>query len=177
MATPQTLMKELTHIAELATSQIEGGLAPEDVAEAQFELVRNKIRLLRNVDYESVTSITKLICSCANEIQWSKDQIRDLTVAVNQRLTATGARGSGGIRLRRDNQVCNTFELYLTEDDIAKLNDVRLSDLAHISTMRHRAKLIGLHFASEPTKGRIAMIINYLAKGGELQGEEWHTHS
>ena len=71
-------------------------------------------------------------------------------------------------------QECPTFELYLTLSDRERLTNPDASDRACIAVIKNRAKMIGLHWASEPTKGRIAQILNHLAHGGNLQGIPWY---
>ena len=71
--------------------------------------------------------------------------------------------------------MCSTFELYLTDEENARLRDPSLNDRALLAVLRTRAKLLGLHFPSEATKGRTAMIVNRVAHGGEYRGAQWLT--
>ena len=130
-----------------------------------------KIHMIKKMGYEQVTELTKKIGEVSPVIGWSTEQKRQLVVAVNQKLLH-GGRADGTI-VKKSTQVCSTFELYLTESDWAKLNDVSLSDRALVSVMRHRCKSMGLHHATEPTKGRIAQIINTIAHNNEYHGQQW----
>ena len=172
MASFTNLAAELRHIAKLATSQVEAAIPSNEIAECHYDVITKRLRLLKNGSYEDVTYLTKSINEVSPLVGWTSQQKRALVMAATEALRPA-TRGAGGAVLRKENQVCTTFELYLTADENAALRDPSKSDRAHIQVVKVRAQRLGLLCPSEATKGRMAQIINHLAHNGDLVGASW----
>ena len=160
---------ELKHVSLLATSQVNAGMPPTEVAENHHACIMKKFGMLKGGTYEEVTELTNLITAESPKVGWNNDQKKALVQLVNNSL-----QGCSGAHSKKENQNCTTFELYLTEEENANMRDPTMNDRALVGILRNRAKLLGLHCASEPTKGRIAMIVNHIAHGGTLRGDAWY---
>jgi len=59
MSSAKGLNAEMEHISGWAAAQVEAGLTREEVAQSQYEVIHGKIKLLKCVQYEHATALTK----------------------------------------------------------------------------------------------------------------------
>ena len=173
MASAKGLIAEMEHISGWAAAQVEAGLTREEVAQSQFEVIHGKVKLLKCVQYEHATALTKAVQTAAGQIGWTSDQKMRLVLAVNTVLKPSHDKLAGAVT-RRKNQECDTFELYLTLGEVTKLSNKTLNDRALANVCKVRAKKMGLHCASEECKGRIAQTIRALQGEENTDAREFH---
>ena len=172
MAHPANLMKELEHIEGWVTAQKAAGVDAQLIADSQAEVIRSKVRLLKPLEYDDATQLLDRVTHIGPICGWSSKQKMDIVVEINSKLQTHSSR-AGGATVRRANQDCTSFHLYLDADENTALRDPRTSDRAMVSILKKRALLIGLHCASEASKADVANIIRHLGRKGEMHPAAW----
>ena len=77
----------------------------------EFEIVIGKEMLLKGVQYDHATNLTKAIQEIGDAIGWTNDQKTRLLLADNSVLKPTHDKVVGAVS-RRKNQECDTFEMH-----------------------------------------------------------------
>jgi len=166
MSSVTGIVKALDHISGWVQAQLDAGVDATIIGTSQYEVMRAKLRNLKKIDFDAATNLINAIN--AAKVPWSNKELLDLVISVNHHLRSDAQKTAG-----KANQECPTFELYLTDDEMAKLGNPAYSNLAFANVCRKRAKLIGLFYASEGCKGRIAQIIKHVANKTDMNPTEW----
>jgi len=162
MACATQYVKNLSHMAALAQSQIGAGADVSETAVEMYESLLFKTKQLRNLNFEDATSVLDAIRDNASSFGWDADQRKNLIVTVNTKLKMPDDSGP------RSTQECVTFPWYYTATEVELISGCRYSDRAMVNVSKKRAKAIGLHCASEKTKGHIAMCIRQLSGRSDM---------
>ncbi len=169
------LLKEFDHIAKWVTAQRDAGVSADTIAASQFEVVQNKIKLLKNVDYDTAATLISAVQHMSSDVGWRSKQVLDLTMLINSTLAGRSTSLPGYKAAKRVSQDCHSWELYPTEAELVQMSDPRLSDRAKINVAQGRCKLMGLILPSEACKGSIAKVIAAISGKGEMPPKEWYT--
>ena len=162
------LIAELQSCTEVLTAQRDAGLDVATLRAAQATSCCAKIKHLRDIGHANAANLTRVL----NSMGWSDTEKHALASAVQEQLV----RIMSGKKRDVETQKCMIFELYSTAAQIAKIIDPSMPMITKHSTIRDVAKNIGLFHPDEPTKGRMAGVLKYLAFPSEQQpeGEEWY---
>ena len=157
-------------ITQLAHKQIAAGADEAEMATVQYETLTFKLNGLKALSYEEAGALTDCVREVSNTFNWTPEQRKNLIVSINNRLRTSGDTGMSS---KRQNQECTSWELYPTAVEIETIGNPALSDSAKISCIRLRCKLMGLHCATEGTKGRIGMIMRHLSGRADMPPNDW----
>lgn len=88
---------------------------------------------------------------------WSPKQANDLVMGINANVGATGVKKNQA----REKQEISSFQKYLTQSEMNKLQDATVTAAAKLDVIIHRMFAIGLHLPSEPCVAGILSMLWY----------------
>lgn len=163
------LISELTGVDAYVFAQVGAGSAEAVVREAQFVNCLEKIQHLPAVDMAASTALTQAV---NDGTCWTDAQRSSLATAVQQMLTLNNLRRK---KFKR-NEVMMSFELYLTSEHWAKIEDKSLPMASRVEVVRGACEMFKCPNPCENTKARIADVLRCRAlENTEMIGAEWMT--
>ena len=153
MASADDIIEELNVRAQFLASSVAAGMCQPELQQAQVNAVLAKIQGVSELSVQAATSITEVITTGP----WNEGQRVALASAISDAMMGKTSRPQGG---KRCIQYVPSFELYLSEADIAFLEDNTNQNIdSKIQRIAERAWSLGLTCPSEALMKQITGIV------------------